>query len=122
MVARPFAGADQDARETNTELRAIVVLNAADPFGKDNEKAAAIILEKHDLDYFPHPIVRRKAFRNAAAAALSVLEFRPADEKAINELALLAAHVFGYAGDIGSISYGHRKASLAQDKDERQAG
>lgn len=56
-----------EAREINAELRSIVVLNAADPFGKDNEEAAAIIRETEDLEYFPHPIVRRKAFRNAAA-------------------------------------------------------
>ena len=112
----------QEAREINTELRTIVVLNAADPFGKDNEEAAAIIREKEGFDYFPHPIIRRKAFRNAAAAGLSVMEHRPADEKAITEFGLLAARLFGYAGDIASISHADYKASLAQDKDERQAG
>jgi len=112
----------QEAREINTELRTIVVLNAADPFGKDNDEAAAIIREKESFDYFAHPIIRRKAFRNAAAAGLSVLEYRPADEKAIHELGLFAAHLFGYAGDICSISHANRKASLAQDKDERQTG
>jgi hypothetical protein len=52
----------QEAREINTELRAIVVLNAADPFGKDNDEAATIIREKDGFDYFPHPIVRRRRF------------------------------------------------------------
>ena len=112
----------QEAREINPELHTIVVLNAADPFGKDNDQAAAVIREKEDFEYFPRPIVRRKAFRNATAAGLSVLEYRPADEKAISEFSLFAAYLFGYAGDIASISDGHRKASLAQDKDERQAG
>lgn len=112
----------QEAREINTELRTIVVLNAADPFGKDNDEAAAIIREKEGFDYFPHPIVRRKAFRNAAAAGLSVLEYRPADEKAIHEFGLFATHLFGNAGDIASISHANRKTSLAPDKDERQAG
>ena len=82
----------QEAREINSELRTIVVLNAADPFGKDNDEAAAIIREKEGFDYFPHPIIRRKAFRNAAA------------------------------GDIAPISYANPKTSLTQDKDERQAG
>ena len=111
-----------EAREINPELRTIVILNAADPFGKDNDEAAAIIREKEGLEYFPHPIVRRKAFRNAAAAGLSVLEYRPVDEKAVREFGLLAAHLFGYAGDIASISHGNRKTSPASDKDERQAG
>jgi len=112
----------EEAREINSELYTIVVLNAADPFGKDNDEAAAIIREKRGFDYFPHPIIQRKAFRNAAAAGLSVLKYRPADEKAITEFGLLAARLFGYAGDIASISYANRKTSLTQDKDERQAG
>jgi len=112
----------EEAREINIELRTIVVLNAADPFGKDNDEAAAIIREKEYFEYFAHPIIRRKAFRNAAAAGLSALEYRPADEKAIHEFALFATHFFGYAGDIAPISYASRKATLAQDKDDRQAG
>ena len=112
----------QEAREINTSLRAIVILNAADAQGRDNEEAAAIIREKEEFEYFPHPIVRRKAFRNAAAAGLSVLEYRPADEKAVSEFALCAAHLFGYSDDIASISHGHLKASFPKNKDERQAG
>ena len=61
----------------------VAVLNAADAQGRDNDEAAAIIREKVGLEYFPHPIIQRKAFRNAAAAGLSVAECRPADEKAI---------------------------------------
>ena len=75
----------QEAREINSHLHVIAVLNAADAFGRDNEEAAAIIREKDDFEYFPHPIVRRKAFRNAAAAGLSVIEYRPFDPKAISE-------------------------------------
>ena len=112
----------QEAREINSSLRSVAILNAADAQGRDNEEAAAIIREKEGFEYFPHPIVRRKAFRNAAAAGLSVLEYRPADEKAMNEFGLFAAHLFGYSGDIASISHGNRKTSLPQNKDERQAG
>ena len=118
----PLQEVVQEAREINTELRTIVVLNAADPFGKDNDEAAAIIREKEYFEYFPHPIVRRKAFRNAAAGGLSVLEYRPADDKAITEFGLLAARLLGYAGDICSISHANHKAPLTQDEDEREAG
>ncbi len=45
----------------------IGVLNAADAQGRNNEEAATIIREKETFEYFPHPILRRKAFRNAAA-------------------------------------------------------
>ena len=53
----------QEACEINTKLRTVVVLNAADPFGKDNDEAAAIVREKAPFEYFPQPIVRQKAFR-----------------------------------------------------------
>jgi cellulose biosynthesis protein BcsQ len=99
-----------------------VILNAADPFGKDNDEAAAIIREKEHFEYFPHPIIRRKAFRNAAAGGISVLEYRPTDAKAVHEFGLFAARLLGYAGYIASISNGHQKICLTQDKDERQAG
>ena len=112
----------QEAREINSSLRAVVILNAADAQGRDNEQAAAIIQEKEGFEYFPHRIVRRKAFRNAAAAGLSVLECRPADEKALSEFGLFAAYVFGYSSDIASISHAHCKGSVPKDKDERQAG
>jgi chromosome partitioning protein len=111
----------REAREINTELRAFVLLNAADPFGKNNDEAAAIIRAKEEFEYFPYPIARRKVFRNAAAAGLSVMEHRPVDGKAANEFGLFAAHLFGYAGDIASISHANHKISLTQDKDERQA-
>jgi chromosome partitioning protein len=112
----------QEAREINGGLRVIAVLNAADAQGRDNDEAAAIIREKAGFEYFPHPIIRRKAFRNAAAAGLSVAECRPSDEKAIHEFRLFSDHIFGYTGDIVSISYGNRKASRSTDKDQRKAG
>jgi len=86
----------REAREINSELSVTALLNAADPFGKDNDEAAAIIREKEDFDYFPHPIVRRKAFRNAAAAGLSVMEHRATDEKAVYEFGLFAGYLLGF--------------------------
>ncbi|HTU44023.1 MAG TPA: AAA family ATPase [Bryobacteraceae bacterium] len=112
----------QEAQEINSSLRAVVILNAADAQGRDNDEAAAIIRDKDGFEYFPHPIARRKAFRNVAAAGLSVLEYRPADENALSEFALCAAHLLGYSGDLASISHGHLKAAFPQNKDERQAG
>lgn len=120
LVLDPLSDLIRDAREINLQLRAVVVLNAADALGKDNREAAAIIREKAGFEYFAPPIVRRKAFRNAAAAGPSVLEMCRPDEKAVTELNLLASYVFGYAGDISELSHGHRKASLSQDNGERQ--
>ena len=83
----------QEAKEIKSDLKVLAVLNAADAQGRDNAEAAMIIGEKAGFEYFPHPIIRRKAFRNAAAAGLSVLEYRPSDEKAINEFTLLCERV-----------------------------
>ena len=111
----------QEAKEINGDLKVLALLNAADAQGRDNAEAAMIIGEKTGFEYFPSPIVRRKAFRNAAAAGLSVLECRPSDEKAIKEFTLLANHIFRYTGDIASISHAHRKESGSKDKEQRQA-
>lgn len=83
-----------EAREINEHLRAVLVLNAADAQGSDNEAAAENLQEAKGLEYLPMPIGRRKAFPNAAAVGRSVLEQTPRDQKAVQELASLAAAVF----------------------------
>jgi chromosome partitioning protein len=79
----------QEAREVNESLRAVSVLNAADAQGKDNESASALLSKRApDIEHASQIIVRRKAFPNAAAAGLSVLEYD--DPKAREELTCLA--------------------------------
>ena len=73
----------QEAHEINEHLRAIIILNAADAQGRDNEDAAAALRDIPGMDYLPLLIGRRKAFPNAAAAGRSVLEYLPKDAKAI---------------------------------------
>jgi len=100
-------GADQtadlvkEAREVNDHLRAFSVINAADPQGKDNEAAADALREIDGLELTPGYIVRRKAFPNAAALGLSVLEH--GDRKAIEELNRLTEILFACTLDIGTI-------------------
>lgn len=74
----------RDARQINEHLRAVAVLNNADSQGKDNEAAAEAIRGIEGIELAPQKIVRRKAFPNAAAAGLSVLEYD--DPKASSEL------------------------------------
>ncbi len=74
----------REAREINEHLRAIAVINNADSQGKDNEAAADALREMQGIELAPHMIVRRKAFPNAAASGLSVLEYD--DPKAKDEL------------------------------------
>lgn len=101
----------REAREINDHLRVVTVLNAADAQGKDNDEAASAMREFESFEYCPSALIRRKAFPNAAAAGLSVLEHNPKDPKAIDEFTRLVAHLSVQRSDIGAISYGNRKES-----------
>ena len=69
-------------------LRAYAVLNCADPGDKstDNLEAAQAVQEVPQFQYLDTPLRRRKAFANAAGAGLSVLELKPFDTKAVQEI------------------------------------
>jgi len=96
----------KEAKETNETLRALTVLNAADPQGRDNNDAAAVLAEVEGLEHAPVFIIRRKAFPNAAAAGLSVLEYD--DPKAKEEFNQLLEQLNVKQSDIGALSYGNR--------------
>ena len=99
----------REAREINEELRAYVVLNEADAQGQDNQAASDALAEIEDLELAPVWIVRRKAFPNAAASGLSVLEYD--DPKASEELTRLTEFLFSPSddpNDNGAQSHGNR--------------
>jgi len=99
-----------EAREINDALRAIAVLNEADPQGKDNQAAIDALKEVAGLEVAPVMIGRRKAFPNAAAAGLSVLECHD-DRKASDEMQQLVAffsHSDVHTKDNGVKAYGNR--------------
>jgi chromosome partitioning protein len=75
-----------EAREINDKLKALVVLNQADPAGRENSEALEIIGEVKDLVVLPFTIGRRKAFSNATGSGKAVTEYLPKDPKAIGEL------------------------------------
>ena len=103
----------REAREINDDLRVVTVLNAADAQGKDNDEAAVAIREFEGFEYCETALIRRKAFPNAAAAGLSVLEHMPKDAKAVDELTRLVTHLDVQRFDSAPISYGNRKESQA---------
>ena len=84
-----------EAREINEKLRALMVLNAADAQGRDNEEAAEALKEVQALTLIAAPIGRRKAFPNAAASGRAVTEYTPKDPKAVEELSKLVAMLYG---------------------------
>ena len=85
-----------EARSVRDGLRAVAVMNQADPgdHSTDNAEAAAAVKEVPQFIYLPIPIRRRKAFSNAGGAGLAVSELTPRDPKAIAEIAALANTVF----------------------------
>lgn len=96
----------REAREINERLRAVAVLNEADPQGKDNEAATDALREVQGVELAPVLIIRRKAFPNAAAAGLSVLEYD--DPKATAELRQLSRFLFVHTNDIKKVANGNR--------------
>lgn len=87
----------KEMRTMNPKLRAYTLINLADPRGTDNEAAAEYAVEVEGLTFIPQPIVNRKAFKRAAASGLSVVEVRPQDPKATEEIQALYEFAFGAA-------------------------
>ena len=92
-----------EAREINPDQRALAFLNAADAQGKDNaeaREALSELSERSSIGALDVTIVRRKAFPNAAAQGRGVVEMRPPDAKAVEELTALADAAFRHQTDI----------------------
>jgi len=84
-----------EARELNPSLRVVLVINAADPQGSDNQDAAAALEEVPGVTVLPVTIGRRKAFPNAAASGRAVTEAgRDKDAKAVAELLALVRSLY----------------------------
>lgn len=75
-------------------LRALAILNFADPSGGDNADAAQTLTGSEVLSYLDTPVGRRKAFSNAAAEGRGVRELKPQDPKASAEIAALVHAIF----------------------------
>jgi chromosome partitioning protein len=106
-------GADQtadlvnEARAINEGLRAVAVINEADPQGSDNQAAMAALKEVQGVELAPVLLVRRKAYPNAAAGGLSVLEY--SDAKASEELGrLLDALSSVYTNNARELAHSYR--------------
>jgi len=84
----------QEARELNDHLRTMVVVNAADFQGTDNDAAIEAAKEVKGLEVLTTVIGRRKAFPNAASNGQGVTEYNPKDVKAIQELESLIKYIY----------------------------
>ena len=83
-----------EMRTANPQLRAYAFINRADPAGRDNSEAASIIQDTAELEFIDCPLGSRKAFSNAAAKGLGVVESKPIDSKAVGEIETLYKYLF----------------------------
>lgn len=83
----------QEAREINISLSALAVLNGADPRGQDNTEAEAELAQLKGIVVVPHRLVRRKAYPDAAAVGMGVIEL-PAHNQAALEFEPLLNFIF----------------------------
>jgi chromosome partitioning protein len=75
-----------EMRTAKPDLRAYAVLNKIDSRGSDNTEAKEFLGETDSIVLIESALGHRKSFANAASKGLSVVEYKPADEKAIKEL------------------------------------
>jgi chromosome partitioning protein len=84
----------EEMRAANPSLAAYVFINRADPRGQDNADTADALRECQGLRFVHTPLGSRKAYSNAAAQGLGVLELKPQDPKATEEMLTLYQSVF----------------------------
>jgi chromosome partitioning protein len=84
----------REAQAVNPALKASAVLNAADSVGQDNAEALGALREVEGVEALVCQIVRRKAYRNAAAQGRGILDMTPKDHKAIDEFNAVVAAIY----------------------------
>ena len=86
----------EEAKSINDNLSVYAFINKADPKGTDNQDAKELLKEQDHLTYIDTSIGNRKAFANATAQGLSVVEVKSKskDQKAIDEIKTLYNYIF----------------------------
>lgn len=84
----------QDMRLANPLFEAYMFLNRCDSRGGDNKMAEEILKDAQSVSLLPVFLGARKAFGNAASKGLSVVELKPVDEKAYEEINKLYECIF----------------------------
>ena len=76
----------QEARMFNADLKVFAVINKAEARGKDNCRAVEVLKKMSGVECLENMVCQRKAFSNAIAEGLGVIELKPKDLKAISEI------------------------------------
>lgn len=84
-----------EASIMNPKLKAYCFLSRADVTGNQNDDTSEILIDDYpEIEFIDCPIKNRKVFRNASGQGLGVVEYKPKDQKAIDELKSLYQTVF----------------------------
>ncbi len=84
----------EEAQSINPNLKSYSFINCGGSRGRDNEDAQSILKTIDGLKLIPATIGLRKAFSNATADGLAVVELKPQDKKAVHEIKTLYRHIF----------------------------
>lgn len=77
----------------NDNLKAYTFLNMADSQGSFNDVAAEAISASEMITYLDAPLVYRKVYGWAESSGMSIMEYKPRDKKAVQELNRLLQQV-----------------------------
>lgn len=83
-----------ELKAINPQLMCFAVVNQADSRGSDNDDAIEVLKECSEFTCLPFSIGHRKAFGNAAADGLGVVELKNQDKKANQEIRELYEYLF----------------------------
>lgn len=86
----------ETASEFNEKLKAFVIINQAspNPAVKEVEEAKELIMEFNTLKLLKNHICERIVFRRAALQGMAVTEYKPEDNKAVEEMINLYEELF----------------------------
>lgn len=87
----------ETAKEINENLKAYVVVNMASPNPnvKEAEDMKELVKEFTQLNILKTIIYERIVYRRAALGGMGVIEYKPEDSKAINEIMNLYEEIYG---------------------------
>lgn len=85
----------EEIRAVNPDLRAYSFLNRADSIGAENDQAREFLSESKVVEYVDHSLGYRKSFGKATAQGQAIVELKPKDKKAFDEITALYRCVVG---------------------------
>lgn len=84
----------EEAKKVNPNLKAYSFINCGWYRGQDNKDALEILKQFSSIKVIPVVIGLRKAFSNATAEGLGIVELKPSDKKACTEIEALYRHIY----------------------------